>query len=410
VDAGHHLAEPGVALGQLDVSLDAAVSARHLSFVETGRAQPSRELVLHLAEFLDVPLRERNALLLAAGYAPVYGETPLDAEQMAPVRGALDTILAGHAPYPAVIVDRRWDVVSANAPALAILSDGVAPELLEPPANALPVCLHPDGLAPRIASLGEYGGHLIGRLQRQLALSPDPGVAALLDELRGYPGAAAPADVAAEPAELLFAPLVLRALGHELRLFSTLATFGTALDITVAELAIESFFPARPGDRGGAARGVRIGGRRQQRPLDGGRRAGAGPAARGARPDGGRSPAAEGCGCRVTERGGFRSRGSAGRGSRRWTAGRHPRADRGERAAERRRETELGGVRTPAAIGFGSEDQVERAVHRRPFDRCGGFEGTAEIETAHRQVTRCSPVRPLTRGAATPYSRFRAQR
>jgi transcriptional regulator with XRE-family HTH domain len=231
-------------LSQLDVSLDAAVSARHLSFVETGRSRPSRELVLHLAEFLDVPLRERNALLLAAGYAPVYGETPLDAEEMAPVRAALDKILASHAPYPAVIVDRRWDVVSANAPALAILSDGVAPELLGPPANALRVCLHPDGLAPRIANLGEYGAHLTMRLRRQLALAPDPEGAALLEELEGYPGGSAPAGVAAEPAELLFAPLVLHAVGHELRLFSTLATFGTALDVTVAELAIESFFPA----------------------------------------------------------------------------------------------------------------------------------------------------------------------
>jgi transcriptional regulator with XRE-family HTH domain len=230
-------------LSQLDVSLDAAVSARHLSFVETGRSRPSRELVLHLAEFLDVPLRERNALLLAAGYAPAYGETPLDADEMAPVRGALEKILTGHAPYPAVIVDHRWDLVSANAPALAILGDGVAPELLEPPANTLRVCLHPDGLAPRIANLAEYGAHLITRLQRQVALSPDPGVAELLDELRSYPSAAAPADVA-DPAELLVAPLRLRALGHELRLFSTLATFGTALDITVAELAIESFFPA----------------------------------------------------------------------------------------------------------------------------------------------------------------------
>jgi transcriptional regulator with XRE-family HTH domain len=231
-------------LSQLDVSLDAAVSARHLSFVETGRSKPSRELVLHLAEFLDVPLRERNALLLAAGYAPVYGETPLDAEAMAPVRGALDKILAGHAPYPAVIVDHRWDLVSANAPALAILSDGVAPELLAPPANTMRVCLHPDGLAPRIANLAEYGAHLTTRLQRQLTLSPDPDVAVLLEELRGYPDAAPPADPSAEPADLLFAPLRLWSSGHELRLFSTLATFGTALDITVAELAIESFFPA----------------------------------------------------------------------------------------------------------------------------------------------------------------------
>ena len=141
-------------LSQLDVSLDAAVSARHLSFVETGRSKPSRELVLHLAEHLDVPLRERNALLLAAGYAPAYGETPLDAEAMAPVRAALDKVLAGQRPTRRVIVDRRWDLVTANAPALAILAEGVAPELLAPPANTLRVCLHPDGLAPRIVEPG----------------------------------------------------------------------------------------------------------------------------------------------------------------------------------------------------------------------------------------------------------------
>ena len=230
-------------LSQLEVSLDAAVSARHLSFVETGRARPSRELVLHLAEHFEVPLRERNALLLAAGYAPAYGETPLDAEQMAPVRAALDKVLAGHAPYPAVIVDRRWDLVSANAPALALLSDGVAPALLAPPANTIRVCLHPDGLAPRIVNLAEYGAHLLARLERQIAAAPDAAAAELLEELRGYvPEHAA----GVQPAELLITPLRLRALGVELRLFGALATFGTAMDVTVAELAIESFFPADP--------------------------------------------------------------------------------------------------------------------------------------------------------------------
>jgi transcriptional regulator with XRE-family HTH domain len=228
-------------LSQLEVSLDAAVSARHLSFVETGRAKPSRELLLHLAEFFEIPLRDRNALLLAAGYAPAYGETPLDAGAMAPVRDALDTILAGHAPYPAVIVDRRWDLVTANAPALAILGEGVAPELLDPPANALRVCLHPGGLAPRIRNLEQYGEHLVTRLARQAAISGDPEVAALLDELRGYVDAGHADD---DPAGRLLVPLVLDALGTELRLFSTVATFGTALDVTVAELAIESFFPA----------------------------------------------------------------------------------------------------------------------------------------------------------------------
>ena len=231
-------------LSQLDLSLEAEVSARHLSFVETGRSRPSRELVLHLAEHLDVPLRDRNTLLLAAGYAPAHRRTALDAPEMAPVRGALDAILAGHEPYPAVIVDHRWDVVTANGAALAVLVDGVAPALLAPPMNALRVTLHPDGLAPRIVNLGEWSAHLIERLQRQTTASGDPELAALLEELSGYPGVATGHDDG-DTAGRLFVPLRLRhdRLG-ELAFFSTIATFGTALDLTMAELAIESFFPA----------------------------------------------------------------------------------------------------------------------------------------------------------------------
>jgi transcriptional regulator with XRE-family HTH domain len=232
-------------LTQLDVALEAAVSARHLSFVETGRSRPSRELVLHLAEHLDVPLRERNALLLAAGYAPVYRQTALDATEMAPVRDALDRILAGHEPFPALVVDRRWDLVSGNRPAMGILAGGVAPELLVPPVNTLRVCLHPDGLAPRIVNLAEYGAHLLDRLHRQADVSGDRELAALHDELRRYPGVPEEPSTPAHPATLLFVPLVLReADGRELTFFNTIATFGTALDITVAELAIESLFPA----------------------------------------------------------------------------------------------------------------------------------------------------------------------
>ncbi|MDQ1374736.1 MAG: hypothetical protein QOJ09_2074 [Actinomycetota bacterium] len=231
-------------LSQMDLSNEAAVSARHLSFVETGRSKPSRELVLHLAEHLEVPLRERNAMLLAAGYAPNYRQTPLDGEIMAPVRGALEKILGGHEPFPAVVVDRTWDLVSANRPAMGILTDGVAPQLLEQP-NAMRVSLHPDGLAPRIRNLDEYSAHLMERLHRQLAVSGDPDLAALIDELREYPGVNEGAGAAAaDPAAQLFVPLVLDVGGREVRFFSTLATFGTALDITIAELAIESFFPA----------------------------------------------------------------------------------------------------------------------------------------------------------------------
>ncbi len=234
-------------LSQLDLAVEADVSARHLSFVETGRSRPSRELLLHLADHLDVPLRERNELLLAAGYAPLYGETALDTGEMAPVRDALDKILAGHEPFPALVVDRRWDLVSANRPALALMTEGVAPEVLAPPANVLRVSLHPDGLAPRVANLAEYAAHVLERLHRQVLLSGDPDLVRLHEELSGYPGVRQGAATAApvDAAHRLFVPLVLRVEGEqELRFFSTVATFGTALDITVAELAVESFFPA----------------------------------------------------------------------------------------------------------------------------------------------------------------------
>jgi transcriptional regulator with XRE-family HTH domain len=232
-------------MSQLDLALEASVSARHLSFVETGRSKPSRELLLHLAEELEVPLRERNALLLAAGYAPAYGQTPLDDESMSPVREALDAILQGHEPYPALIVDRRWELIAANEPLMALLTDGVAPHLLEPPVNALRVSLHPDGLAPRIANLGEWSAHLLTRLQREALLSQDPQVASLLEELRALPGVEEAESAAVDPAELLFIPLRLRTPdGGELSFLSTIATFGTALDVTLEELSIESFFPA----------------------------------------------------------------------------------------------------------------------------------------------------------------------
>ncbi|CAN5518526.1 helix-turn-helix transcriptional regulator [soil metagenome] len=230
-------------LSQLDLSVEAAVSSRHLSFVETGRSRPSRELVLHLAEELEVPLRERNTLLLAAGYAPAYPENDLDAEVMAPAREALDAILAGHSPYPAIIVDGRWNLVTANESALTILAEDVSADLLAPPVNALRVCLHPEGLAPRIVNLAEYSAHLLTRLQRQALLSGDAALAELHAELLAYPGVEVAPSAAVEPSELLFSPMRVRSQGEELLVFSTLATFGTALDVTLSELAIESFFP-----------------------------------------------------------------------------------------------------------------------------------------------------------------------
>jgi transcriptional regulator with XRE-family HTH domain len=227
-------------LSQLELALEAGVSARHVSFIETGRSNPSADMVLRLAGKLDVPLRESNRLLLAAGYAPRYGALAFEAPEMDPVREAIDRVLAGHEPYPALVVDRQWEVVAGNS-GLQLLTAGAAPELLEPPVNALRLALHPDGVAPRILNLPEWRAHLLERLERQARVSGDPALAALLDELRGYPGGEA--HLAHE--HDVFVPLRIRGPGGaELSFLSTVATFGTAVDVTAAELSIESFFPA----------------------------------------------------------------------------------------------------------------------------------------------------------------------
>jgi transcriptional regulator with XRE-family HTH domain len=232
-------------MSQLALALEAEISARHLSFVETGRSAPSRDMVLRLAEHLDVPLRDRNRLLLAAGYAPTYAESSIDAPEMAAVRDAVRRILIGHEPYPAVVVDRVWNLVDTNASA-GVLIAGVAPSLLEPPANALRVTLHPAGMAPRIVNLGEWRAHLLGRLRRQVAVSADPELTRLLAELRAYPcDQPEPAVELPGPGDMVVT-LRIRHQGRELALLSTIATFGTPLDITVSELSIESFFPADP--------------------------------------------------------------------------------------------------------------------------------------------------------------------
>jgi transcriptional regulator with XRE-family HTH domain len=229
-------------LSQMDLALEAGVSTRHLSFVETGRSKPSAEMVLHLADRLEVPLRERNQLLLAAGYAPRYGELDLEDPELAPVKRALAIVLAGHEPYPAAVVDREWGLVAANS-GVALLLEGVAPEMLAPPVNVLRLSLHPDGLAPRILNLGQWRGHLLARLEREVALSGDAALAALRDELVEYPGA--PYEDDAEVDGDIAVPLRMAMPdGTELSFFSTVATFGTAIDVTVAELSIESFFPA----------------------------------------------------------------------------------------------------------------------------------------------------------------------
>ena len=218
------------------------MSARHLSFIETGRAKPSREMVIHLAEHLDVPLRERNSLLLAAGFAPAYEQRPLDAPEMESVREALDLVLGGHEPYPAVAVDRYWNLVVANRAAL-LLIDGIPPELLGPPANVYRLSFHPDGLPPRIANFGEYATHLLARLRHDVAVSGDRQLASLLREVEAYPSAT-DLGVVTPARGAVVVPMRVRHPAGELALFSTIATFGTPVDVTVAELAIETFFPA----------------------------------------------------------------------------------------------------------------------------------------------------------------------
>jgi transcriptional regulator with XRE-family HTH domain len=232
-------------LSQLELALEAEVSARHLSFLETGRSRPSREMVIRLSEELQVPLRERNGLLLAAGYAPVYTERPLDAPEMEPVRQAIERFLRAHEPYPAVVVDRYHNLLTAND-ALDLLLDGVAPELLEPPANGMRIALHPDGMAPRTLNLPEWSAHLLHRVRREAQLTGDPELARLYDELTSYPNIhIAPEHADVQPADIVLPLRLLDTDGiTELAFFSTLSTFGTAADVTLAELAIEAFYPA----------------------------------------------------------------------------------------------------------------------------------------------------------------------
>jgi transcriptional regulator with XRE-family HTH domain len=232
-------------LSQLELALNAVVSARHLSFLETGRARPSREMVIRLAEELEVPLRERNALLLAAGYAPLYAERSLDSPEMSAVRQALDRFLRAHEPYPAVVVDRYHNLVAAND-ALDLLLDGVDPRLLEPPANALRVALHPRGMAPRTLNLAEWSGHLLRRVRREARITGDQRLVSLHEELAAYPGVqAAPEHAELDPGDIVLPLKLLDVDGErELAFFSTLSTFGSAWEVTLSELAIEAFYPA----------------------------------------------------------------------------------------------------------------------------------------------------------------------
>lgn len=233
-------------MSQLDLAGEAEISTRHLSFVETGRSVPSREMVLRLAERLDVPLRERNAMLVAAGYAPMYRERPLDDPALAAAHEAVQLILRSHEPYPALAIDRYWNLLAANAMVAPLLA-GVDPSLLQPPVNVLRLSLHPGGLAPRIVNLGQWRHHLFERLRQQIQATGDAKLQALFDELRAYP-AGPDADATRLEGEVLgiAMPFRLRTDAGELAFISTTTIFGTPVDVTLQELALETFFPADP--------------------------------------------------------------------------------------------------------------------------------------------------------------------
>ncbi|MFI6058191.1 helix-turn-helix domain-containing protein [Streptomyces sp. NPDC051286] len=230
-------------LSQLELALRADSSARHISFIETGRSRPSEEMILRLAEHLDVPVRERNALLVVAGYAPRYAETALDDPAMGTLREGMEQLLRGYDPYPALVVDGTYNVVAANR-GIAMMLEGVAEHLLAPPLNAMRLTLHPEGLAPRIRNLPEWRADLLAQMERQIALARSAELRELYEEVAAYPLPKS-ADGQDEPSALPFAlPMVIEHDGRVLSFVSSIATFNTPMDVTVAELAIETFLPA----------------------------------------------------------------------------------------------------------------------------------------------------------------------
>lgn len=229
-------------LSQLALASEAEISARHLSFLETGRATPSREMLLHLAEQLGVPPRERNVWLVAAGYAPIFPERTLQDPALAPARAAIELVLAGHKPYPAFALDRHWNIVASNG-ALPQIFEDVDPALLQAPINALRVSLHPRGIAPRILNLAEWRAHLLSRLAHQIEISADATLSELMTELKGYPTVPG-SNAGARDGNEIIVPVRLRIRAGVLSLFSTTLVFGSPLDITLSELAVETFFAA----------------------------------------------------------------------------------------------------------------------------------------------------------------------
>ncbi|MFJ3892005.1 helix-turn-helix domain-containing protein [Streptomyces sp. NPDC090083] len=234
-------------VSQLELASRADSSARHISFVETGRSRPSEEMVLRLAEQLDVPVRERNSLLLAAGYAPRYPETPLDDPALGALREGLERLIQGYEPFPALVVDATYTVVAANR-GITLLLDGVPESLLEPPLNAMRLTLHPRGMAPRIRNLGEWRGHLLTQMERQIALHRSEPLRALYEEVAAYPvpEAAGAGDRPDDSVPHFALPLRIEHDGRVLSFVSSISTFNTPMDVTVSELAIETFLPADP--------------------------------------------------------------------------------------------------------------------------------------------------------------------
>ncbi|MGR3620084.1 MAG: helix-turn-helix domain-containing protein [Roseovarius sp.] len=232
-------------LSQLALALEAGISQRHLSFVESGRSKPSRDMVLQLSRQLDVPLRDRNVMLHSAGYAPFFPQRPLDAPELSVAREIIDRILRGHLPHPALAVDRHWTLLSANA-AVSHLLVGVAPHLLEGDVNVLRLSLHPEGLASRILNLAEWRHHVLTRLGHEIERSADPVLAALRDELEAFPFPAAmrPDSVIFGHSQAIAVPLRLKSGAGPLSFLATTTVFGTAVDVTLSEVAIEAFFPA----------------------------------------------------------------------------------------------------------------------------------------------------------------------
>ncbi|MER6102863.1 helix-turn-helix transcriptional regulator [Streptomyces sp. NPDC001832] len=255
-------------ISQLELALRADSSARHISFIETGRSRPSEDMILRLAEHLDIPVRERNALLLAAGYAPRYAQTALDDPALGALREGMERLLQGYDPYPALVVDGMYNVVAANQ-GIQMLLEGVAGHLLTPPLNAMRLTLHPEGLAPRIRNLREWRADLLAQMDRQIALARSAELRELYEEVAGYPapegtdraedaetaasnggagsiGCSAGENAGAGPASPRpFAlPLRIEHGGQVLSFVASIATFNTPMDVTVAELAIETFLPA----------------------------------------------------------------------------------------------------------------------------------------------------------------------